>query len=335
MPSASATVCREADPASREDAPGSVWARPSSVPRLTSVPTTSIVARPPCGPTTVAVCSSAGAACLTPLRRSTRASVPFAEAFRARGRAAAASRARRRRARPAAVEPAMLSFATSTAKTSATAIATPMPGEQLLRGVRAQAAPVEIDERVRAHERPRDAAARCAARCGASCRGAAQSAPAPITRPARGREPARRGLAGRSRSKYSSWIRPSRIVRCRSAIAAASGSWVTSSTPAPCSRASEWSRPTTSRLRSLSRLPVGSSARTDAAPPRAHAPPRRAGARRRRARPGCARACRRGRRVRARGSHAACASRMPMPPSRSLRHAFSSAETRGIRWKLW
>ena len=53
---------------------GSVCASPSSTTRLVSAPARSTVDAVPSGPTIVAVCSSSGAACLTPGRCSTRAS---------------------------------------------------------------------------------------------------------------------------------------------------------------------------------------------------------------------------------------------------------------------
>ena len=46
----------------------------------------------------------------------------------------------------------MLPCATSAANRSATAIATPAPGQQLLGGVRAQPPAVEVDQRVGAHQ---------------------------------------------------------------------------------------------------------------------------------------------------------------------------------------
>ena len=65
MPIASAVVWLSPSPPGERVAIGRVWASPSSTTRLVSAPARLTVMRSPSGPTTVAVCSNSGAACLT------------------------------------------------------------------------------------------------------------------------------------------------------------------------------------------------------------------------------------------------------------------------------
>ena len=91
------------------------------------MPARSTVTCRPFGATTVAVCSSSGAACLTPGSRFARARAGFVEAL-----AAARAQLQLRGAddgvgTTSRVEPAMLALGDVAANTSATAIAIPAP----------------------------------------------------------------------------------------------------------------------------------------------------------------------------------------------------------------
>ena len=125
-PIAAAVVALRPMPPGASVVSGSVRARPSSVASPTVVPMiVTVVLRPPFA-TTVAVCSSSGAARLTPGSSSTRSSsCPGTPSGPRASSCSVAEPAAARTTSPA--EPAMLPLATSVANTSATATATPRP----------------------------------------------------------------------------------------------------------------------------------------------------------------------------------------------------------------
>ena len=107
---------------------GSVCASPSSTVSAVSAPASETVRRWPSAASIVAVCSSSGAACLTPGSRSTRASMfsPKPSAPRARSCSVAGPVTS---CTSCAEEPATLPPATSVANTSATLLAMPSPAK--------------------------------------------------------------------------------------------------------------------------------------------------------------------------------------------------------------
>ena len=242
-PSASALAWLSPIPPGVSVQRGIVWASPSRIVRLTSAPASCTATRLPRGPRIVALCSNRGAACLHSREFFNAREQVFVEAFRP-ARAKLEMRRTHDRVDDLLAEPATLSFATVTANTSATAIATPTPARSSW-------------------------VARARAGVGGRCRGAYRGASGPSPRRPWPGQPAhpcavvtRVGDAGEAVCSESPALSlPSRSVRRRSASAAASGSWVTSSTAASRSWATEWSSPTIWRLRALSRFPVGSSAR--------------------------------------------------------------------------
>ena len=213
----------------------------------------------------------------------------------------------------------MLPLATSVANTSATAISHADAGEQLLGGMHAQPVAVEVEQGVGAHQRTRPLRVReriAAAHSPASGspRGTAQLAAGTVTGGSLVVE-----LAVAQRAAAVGDRRGVRVVRDEQHAGAAARGRL------------DCSSPTISRLRAVSRFPVGSSARISRGSPASA----RAIATRWRSPPESSRGCVQpvaepdtlepG--ARALPALGACAT----PPSSSFSAAFSSAETRGIR----
>ena len=207
-------------------------ASPSSTARLTSVPARSTVTCRPPGASNVAGCSNSGAACSTPGIASTfasRVSSKPAPSCARSCRSACPMTALHHLARGAGDAALRDGCSEDQRDRDRDADA----GQQLRDRVRAQPPPVDIEQRV----------ADVAFVCGVYL------------------------CLSRHRHRRVEQLSVTQRVATRSASRAASASWVTSTTAAFCSCARPASSPTVSRLRAVSRLPVGSSARISLAHP--------------------------------------------------------------------